>query len=108
MRRTGRGRRRRTRRKMRRRSRTAGPRSEAHQETDRSKRTVLEIFDFCFFVSYFMFIRVARAVIRVARPVSQIKTRAETENNKFEDVWRCANFVHLGRSVLRCRFVYIL
>ena len=47
----------------------------------------------------------ARSVIRVARSVSQIKARAEAEDNKSEDFLRCANVVHFGRSVLRCRFV---
>ena len=32
----------------------------------------------------------------------------KAENYESEDFWRCGNFIHFGRSVLRCCFYYIL
>ena len=38
----------------------------------------------------------------------KLNQERKAEKNESEDFWRCGNFIHFGRSVLRCCFYYIL
>ena len=38
----------------------------------------------------------------------KLKQERKAEKNESEDFWRCGNFIHFGRSVLRCCFYHIL